>query len=461
MKLFRSIKFKLTVWYVIVLAVILIVFSGLSYFFVARDAYNNAYSALRARAAEISSSIFYQGPQGSLGIAIQTELGEMVQLYNTQGSMIFSSGQQLETETVRTLFQNALYGDNKVVPATTISGQRVILYSLQLGNQQLSPVLIVGHSINEAQQTLNEFRRILLTGVICAIILAGVGGFFLATRALKPVNEITRTTRKIKESDLSQRINVKSNDELGHLAETINEMIARLEKSFERQRQFTADASHELRTPLSVIEAEASLALRRERSPEDYQKSLESVNEEVSYMSSILEKLLVLARADAGTEQISFNEINLKDLVENISSDIEILAGEKGIKFTASYPTDAMILGDQMKLKQLLLNLLDNALKYTHEGTISLSLETQGKEAVIKVSDTGIGIPEECQTRIFERFYRVDKARSRSEHGTGLGLAIAKYIVEAHSGRIEVTSEEGKGSTFTVYLPLISGTARS
>ena len=267
------------------------------------------------------------------------------------------------------------------------------------------------------------------------------------------MGEITRAARGIEETDLSRRIDVTSNDELGRLTETINEMIGRLEKAFERQRQFTADASHELRTPLSVIEAEATLALRRERSPDEYQKSLESINEEVAYMSSILEKLLMLARADAGKEHVTFNDVDLKGLVTALAPDIEMLTREKGLQFELSVAGEAVVKGDEIKLKQLLLNLLDNAIKYTAEGKISLSLSQINKNAVITVSDTGIGIPAEHQARIFERFYRVDKARSRSEHGTGLGLAIVKYIIETHGGKIEVSSQPGKGSSFTVTLP--------
>jgi len=390
---------------------------------------------------------------GEVTFTVQQQLGEMVLIYDTSNNLLLSSGPRLDTSVSQIIIDDVLAGNNSITVATTTDGQPVHLYAVQTSDP-FSPVLIVGRSIVETYQTLAVFRQILFIGMSTMILLAGIGGMFLAARALKPVNDITRTAKSIEETDLTRRIDVHTNDELGRLAATLNEMIARLEKAFERQRQFTADASHELRTPLSVIEAETTLALRRERSPEEYQKSLESVNEEVAYMSTILEKLLMLARADAGKEQINFHDVNLKQLSAALAPDIEMLAREKGLQFLFSADTDLIVKGDEIKLKQLLLNLLDNALKYTAQGSVSLSLSRSDKNAVITVTDTGMGIPEEHLEHIFERFYRVDKARSRSEHGTGLGLAIVKYIVEAHSGKIEVSSQAGKGSTFTVTLPL-------
>jgi len=393
---------------------------------------------------------------GEVTFTVQQQLGEMVLIYNTGNSLVLSSGPHLDPSISQLIIDDVLAGNNSITVASTTDGQRVHLYAEQISGP-FSPVLIVGRSIVETYQTLAEFRRILFIGMSTMIVMAGIGGLFLAARALKPVNDIIRTAKSIEETDLSRRIDVQTNDELGRLAATLNEMIARLEKAFERQRQFTADASHELRTPLSVIEAETTLTLRRERSPEDYQKSLESINEEVAYMSSILEKLLMLARADAGKEQINYHDVNLKQLSAALAPDIEMLAREKGLQFVFTADTDLMITGDEIKLKQLLLNLLDNALKYTAQGSVSLSLSRSDNNAVITVTDTGIGIPEEHLAHIFERFYRVDKARSRSEHGTGLGLTIVKYITEAHNGKIKVVSQPGKGSTFIVTLPLSSG----
>jgi len=278
----------------------------------------------------------------------------------------------------------------------------------------------------------------------------------MASRVLKPVERIRQTAQEIGESDLSRRIEVDSEDELGRLASTLNQMIGRLETAFSRQRQFTADASHELRTPLAIVQAESTLALRKKRTQEDYRKSLELISQETAHMSAIVGKLLYLARTDAGKDQVNFERINLKELLTELSSDVEVLAREKGLEFKLAPLEDLTIEGDKVKLEQLFLNLLENAIRYTPRGgSISASVVREGKTAVIAIKDTGIGILKEHIPHIFERFYRVDKARSRAEGGAGLGLAICQHIAQVHSGKIEVESQVGKGSTFSAFLPLV------
>jgi heavy metal sensor kinase len=269
------------------------------------------------------------------------------------------------------------------------------------------------------------------------------------------VEQITLTAQKIEESDLSQRIDVKTDDELGRLASTLNEMIARLEAAFNRQRQFTADASHELRTPLAIMQAEATLALSKERTEADYRKSLETISQESTYMSSVIGKLLFLARSDAGKEQLNFEDVELKELITGLSANVEALAQDKGIKLTVDAKEDLIVNGDKVKLRQLFINILENAVRYTpNDGNISVSLVRSELDALVTITDTGIGIPPEHLPHIFERFYRVDKARSRAEGGVGLGLAIAKFIADSHGGKIEVESAEGKGTSFYLSLPL-------
>jgi len=271
------------------------------------------------------------------------------------------------------------------------------------------------------------------------------------------VDKIAQTAREIEESDLSRRINVNTKDELGRLAATLNEMIGRLEKAFQRQKQFTSDASHELRAPLAVIEAESSLALQKERPSSDYQRSLEIISQESKQMSSLIDQLLTLARADAGKEQWNFTEVNLGKLISNLSTDVEVLCQEKGLNFQLGQTQDLVVKGDEARLRELFMNLLDNAIRYTPSpGTVSISLRREGQMAVVAITDTGVGIPAEDMPFIFERFYRVDKSRSRAEGGSGLGLAICRHIAEAHGGKIEVESQVGAGSTFSVWLPLQS-----
>jgi signal transduction histidine kinase len=248
---------------------------------------------------------------------------------------------------------------------------------------------------------------------------------------------------------------VQSEDELGRLATTLNQMIARLEMAFTRQRQFTADASHELRTPLAVIQAESTLSLRKERKEIDYRGSLELISREVTHMSALVDELLFLARSDSGKEQLNLEALNLKELLTELASGTEVLCQEKGLQFKLDLLENLVVKGDKVKLKQLFFNLLDNAVRYTRSGGIvSVSLVRKGENAVLAIRDSGIGIPEKYIPHIFERFYRVDKARSRAEGGVGLGLSICQHVAEVHGGRIEVESQVGQGSTFSVFLPI-------
>jgi len=329
------------------------------------------------------------------------------------------------------------------------------LYAAPFSDQLGIGAIVVGRSTATVTEVLESFKNILIFAALATLALAGGGGFFMANRVLKPVERIRQTAQEIGESDLSRRIQVASEDEMGRLAITLNKMIARLEAAFSRQRQFTADASHELRTPLAIVQAESTLALRKKRTQEDYRKSLELISQEAGHMSAVVGNLLYLARIDAGKDQVNFERINLKELLAELSSDIEVLAREKGIEFKIAPLEDLTVEGDKIKLEQLFLNLLENAIRYTPKGgSISASVVREGKTAVIAIRDTGIGIPEEHIPHIFERFYRVDKARSRAEGGAGLGLAICKHIAEVHNGKIEVESQVGKGSTFSISLPL-------
>lgn len=468
MRLIKSIKFRLTMWYVVVLVILLLLFSTIAYFLLSHNLYQNLDESLEMRAAQLESILSVE--DGELNLEdvsqwdsegdFQEELGELVLLYDAEGHSTQRWGPRLEIEEeVNTLLDQALSGRSSVVTAETLGDHEVRLYGTSLGGEAgTHAVLVVGRSIDEINEVLGTFRYVLFIAILTTVVLAAGGGFFLARRAFKPVDRITQAARGIEESDLSRRIEVNTEDELGRLASTLNQMIGRLEKAFRRQRQFTADASHELRTPLAVIEAESTLALQKQRTEDDYQKSLELISQEASYMSAILDKLLMLARADTGEEKLSLDRVNLRELLVDLAADVEILCREKGLDFQSGPMENLIIRGDSGKLKQLFLNLFENAVKYTPAGgTVSVSLTKKGKTAVTAVTDTGIGIPEDHIPHIFERFYRVDKARSRSDRGMGLGLSICQHIVEAHQGTIEVESKVGKGSTFSVLLPLIEG----
>jgi heavy metal sensor kinase len=288
------------------------------------------------------------------------------------------------------------------------------------------------------------------------LILAGIGGLLIAGRALAPVDSVTRLARRISAEDLSGRLDLSlPNDELGRLARTFDEMIARLDAAFRRQRQFTGDASHELRTPLTALKGQVEVALARPRSPEEYQAVLRVVNEEVDRLIHLVGSLLTLARADAGEIGLAREPISLGDAVEGAVEQLEPMATQSGITLRLDAGPETTIEADESLLLQLLLNLIDNAIKYTPTGgDVRVGWGVERSAAFVTVHDSGIGIAASDLPHIFERFYRVDKARSRSEGGTGLGLAISRWIVEAHGGEISATSQPDKGSTFTVRLPL-------
>jgi signal transduction histidine kinase len=243
--------------------------------------------------------------------------------------------------------------------------------------------------------------------------------------------------------------------EIGTLAQTLNQTFDRLQASFSRERRFTSDASHELRTPLSIIEAEATLALEKNRSTDYYKKSLDVIAQEAARMSSLINDMLFLARTDAGMEKLALKPLKLGKFLGELVSDISVLAlaKEQTLKFTEV--DNPVINGSETRLRQLFLNLLENAIRYTKPGgTITVAVDRRGGQAITEINDTGPGIPAEALGHIFEPFFRADESRTRDDGGTGLGLAIGQRIAEAHGGKISVRSEPGKGSTFSVLLPL-------
>jgi heavy metal sensor kinase len=272
---------------------------------------------------------------------------------------------------------------------------------------------------------------------------------------LKPVDDIVKTAREIASGNLHRRIpEPKAQDEISNLVKTLNEMIEQIDRSFERMRQFSADVSHELKTPLTIIRGEIELALTSKKSVSALRKTLADILEEVVRLSNMIEDLLMLYKSETGQIKLDIKKVNIAKLLMELLEDMKILAEKNEVNLKVGRIEEVFVDGDEMKLKQLFLNLIDNAIKYNKKnGVVEINVENQGEFVNISVSDTGIGIPKEELNFIFERFYRVDKARTRASGGAGLGLSIAKWIAQMHNGRIEVESELGQGSKFTVILP--------
>jgi heavy metal sensor kinase len=323
---------------------------------------------------------------------------------------------------------------------------------------RVSGVIQVGMSRENLDKTLRRFLWVMAGIFPFALLLAGGGGWALARKALKPVDQMTETARRISAEHLDRQVQgTGAGDELDRLAQTLNEMLGRLNIAFQEVRQFSADASHELQTPLTILKGEIEVGLRSPRRPEEYQAILRSALEETDRIARLVEGLLLLSRSDAGVLRMDRRPVDLKNLIEEVLQQVQPLAGLHSVNLRAGPLEPAEIQGDPDHLRRLLRNLVDNGIKYTASGgRVEVSLRRDEKFAIARVLDTGIGIAKEDQEKVFRRFYRTAAARARGESGAGLGLAIARSIVEAHGGRIEVQSAVGQGSLFAVFLPLAS-----
>jgi heavy metal sensor kinase len=459
-------RLRLTLWYGSALALILIAFSTVLYLITARNLRDALDQSLEETAAAAVRSL---EERGFLPLIDEDDLmsqfpelariDKFFQIFSPSGTITIRSPnvkqhelplsrQALETAfSGRTLFESAKYP--KEPPLRLISVP--IIYR---GN--LLYIVQVGTSMESVNQTLNRLLLVLMVTMPLALAVSLAGGWFLAGRALRPVDTITLAAQRIAAGDLTQRLNVPaSTDEIGRLAGTFNDMIARLETSFRQIRQFSSDASHELRTPLTVMKGETELALRRPREAGDYTIVLESNLEEIDRMTRIVDELLFLSRADMGEVKMERQPVKLEALLEDVHRQASLLGQAREVQVVLGLVAPATVLGDELRLRELFLNLVDNAVKYSRPGgSVEIGLVAESNRAVVSVTDHGIGISSEDQARIFDRFYRTDDARAHTKKGTGLGLAICSWIVESHQGGIAVESEVGKGSTFTVTLPL-------
>jgi heavy metal sensor kinase len=306
-------------------------------------------------------------------------------------------------------------------------------------------------------QALDNFRLIEKEFLPLLVILASLLGYWLSGRALAPVNRIIRSAEGIGVRELSRRLELpKAKDDLRRLTETLNEMLDRIESSVKRITQFTADASHDLRTPITLIRTNAELALRRSRPEAEYREALTRILNTSEVTTILIEHLLTLARADAGAAHFKFQSIRVSELMQSVSQQATLLALAKGHSFSESLVlTEARVIADPLALERMLLALLDNAVQYTPAGgQISMTMQLENDCARVEIQDTGVGISETDLPRIFDRFFRADQARSGDLRGSGLGLSIAKWIADTHHISIEASSCLGKGSLFSVSIPI-------
>jgi heavy metal sensor kinase len=460
--MFDSVRTRLTLWYTGVLALSLIAFAILLYYVTANIFRERLDESLLSTGQTVASAYLEEfAEQKSANKASQVVLAELVfpdrfveitdgngtaigWSRNFEGNVISIPSQTLDS--ARRDGRSFVVVNNfrvAVVPLTS---------SQNLGFAAVAEPLVV------IEGSLTRLRRNLYAGVPLVLLLTSAGGYFLARKSLSPIASMNQQTRLITAQNLSSRLNVTNpRDELGGLALTINDLLLRLEQAFRQQQRFIADASHELRTPLAVLRSETEVALGKKRSTDEYEESLLLIKDEAERLSRIVEDLSILANQSAEMPPVILKEpLILNEVVSDCVRAARLLASRKALQVELENSSNELTLyGDEELLRRMLLNLLDNAVKYTPAGgEISVVLARQNGNARLVVRDTGIGIPFAEQSNVFDRFYRVDKARSRSQGGTGLGLSIVSWIVEAHDGTVTLESTPEKGSKFIVELPL-------
>ena len=461
--MFDSVRTRLTLWYAGVLALSLIAFAVLVYYAVAGINYARQDELLRSTAETVASAYVQElEEEQSAANANEVVLAQMVfpnrfvEVADADGRVVAWSSNlagRLLTIPAPILSEARQHGHSFVV----VNDLRVAVVPLSSDQSKQLGYAVVAEPLSVVEEGLRRLRRDFFAGVPLILLLASLGGYFLARKSLAPIALMNQQTQRITAENLSAQLDVANpRDEVGRLAMTINALLARIDAAFQEQKRFIADASHELRTPLAVLRGETEVALEQERATAEYKESLELIKDEAERLSRIVENLFMLARRPLDGRSFVKEPVQLNEIITDCTRAAQVLAAQKGLRLNIDGPLPQVTMnGDDEMLKRMLLNLLDNAVKYTPAGgEISVALGCQNGQAEIVVTDTGIGIPTADQGRIFDRFYRVDQARSRALGGAGLGLSIAHWIVAGHGGRLSVSSVVGQGTAFTVELPL-------
>jgi heavy metal sensor kinase len=446
---------QLTLWNVATTVVILAVYAGTVYGLVSRnvsDALNDRLFADLEWPREMLDRL----PDGSIGTydeTADTDASPWLQVWNRDGNVVYSTWNARRFPVPHDA-ELAADARNEIVVVEDVEPPlRVLSGETEISGEPF--VIQVARSEESMRRDRGELLLLLLLGFPLGVALAGLGGYTLARRALQPVNNMAKQARLITAESLTDRLPVdNADDEFGRLATVFNETLTRLELSFDQMRRFTSDASHELRTPLTAIRSVGEVGLRGRRSEGEYREVISSMLEEVDRLSQLVEHLLTMSRADVGGGRHSRNDVLLGEVAREVASQLDVLAEEKGQSVTVDCARELSWVGDKCLLRQALMNLVDNAVKHSPEsGRVSLRVFPSHDGAVIDVEDTGPGIPIEYRDMVFDRFFRVDTSRSRSDGGIGLGLSIARWAVEANGGTLSLERSDSTGSVFRIALP--------
>lgn len=480
----HSVRLRLTAWYVAILAGVLLLFSGAVYGIDQQYLLAQLDDRVHTRVQQVAHAYDWHTGHLLQGTTKQ-QAGEVDLLATPEGRVVQVQAPGVLTSNERSkLVMRALQAGVKgaisapfdqnltlVLPGGVRQNAPYRVSSVEIVSGRYSGgVLVVGLQSDVSSQLAALTRTLLLAAPLILLLCAG-SGYWLAARALQPVQAITRTVRQIGETDLSRRLNLRRRDELGDLAATFDAMLDRLEAAFVRQRRFTADAGHELRTPLAAATLVAERALKGPRTPDEYRAAIGSMQRELDYMTRLANDLLTLARADRGTETLQLEEVDLGEVVLDVVDRLAPLVQQYHMSVVLGQVLELPVLGNPMYLTQLVMNVVENAVIHGAEGGDRVCIEMAEEEcdgtrwARVVVQDNGPGIAPEHLPHLFDRFYRVDQARTRSETnapdtdslprsgGSGLGLAIAQWIAHAHGGDIHVESQEGHGAVFQIRLP--------
>jgi heavy metal sensor kinase len=470
--LFRSLAFKLTIWHIVFLGITIIMAGA----FLHKGFRDRLINDLDKIVLEVAAET-YEEWREERGVGWKSAFARSEERYSTYSPIIqlvelADKGEKQLVKTIHSdaypdgiyLFETNWYyradnsGIEDLVYATIRDDRlgahpvRMILYPIRGPN-----ILQVGISLQETSRRLNQLLLAMILAGSLLLVVASAGGSFIINRALHPVKSVVKTAQNISADDLSLRINVKSRgDEVGALIETFNDMIIRLEKSVNRILQFSGDVSHELRTPLTIIRGEVEVLLRKDRPKEEYVTTLNSVLEESLRMEKIINDLLFLSRVEDVDKSKLKDIVSLEEVVADVLESRSLALKNKKLELTTRIEGNHRVKGSRDLLERMAANLLDNAVRYTPEGgMVSVTLRREGKSVRLEVSDTGIGIPSEALPKIFDRFFVVDKSRSKETGGSGLGLSIVKWIADSHGAKINVKNRPAQGTSFEVIFPWV------
>jgi len=462
----RSINFRLTLWYTVLILTASVAFGAYTYLSFEHRLYTEIQNMLASRIEHLRDDVLptlSSYTRDTLRQKVEEvyspeQNDRFVRISKMDGTVLYVSGHPRENTFNPDLIPPLLNYTTTITEGMqslrTSDHLLLVGYVTKLDNDQY--ILEMGTSITPVISALHKLIVTLLIGLPIVVLIAVLGGSALVSRALQPVEDMRETAEQISFSNLRQRLPLnRSGDAIEQLAKTLNQMLERLDQAYQQASRFSADASHELRTPLAIMRSELETILNRQDAPLPFREHIGSVLEENERLSNIVDGLFSLARLDAGEAKIDHKIFDIAQLTCLTLEQMQLLAEEKSLSVKINAPLPIFVKGDAGRLKQVIVNILDNAIKYSIAGgSLSISILSVSGNAVLTVEDNGIGIPQEALPHIFERFYRADKVRSRTIQGAGLGLSIVRSICQAHGGTVDAKSRESLGTVVTVELPL-------